>query len=285
MKIDSKTSIKRLKNQKKGIIINNRESKRNASKQEASSEKRVKQESLSANFVKKLREGNTITQNTQQTIQSQTKVVTAKIAEQKKIDPDVRDKKDSKSDKPARTVNFDISNESVVSFTKPTKKLVGKTLLAKKKDTSKNEQKSLSDIFSNQSDQSKNQTESNISGITKKYEADKNSKSNKEVNVCPEEDPLPSNETNKIDLNKRKKQKYKEKTTNNKKSDETSKSVYRVNGKASSLFGNNPDIPIIGQRFVKPVDEPIFTEITFADLNIHPYMVSIWIINIILLFI
>ncbi|KYM76369.1 hypothetical protein ALC53_13396 [Atta colombica] len=42
----------------------------------------------------------------------------------------------------------------------------------------------------------------------------------------------------------------------------------------SSLFGNNPDIPTIGQRFVKPVNEPVFTEITFADLNIHPYMIS-----------
>jgi len=202
--------------------------------------------------------------------------VTAKVAEQKKIEQsDVTDKKDSKSDKPARTVSFDIPNhESVVSFTKTTKEHVGKTLLAKKKDTSKNKQKSLSDVFSNQSDQSKNQTESNTSSVTKKKEADKNSESNEEANVCPEETLLSSNEIKKIDLSKRKKQKYKEKTAKNKKSDETSNSAHRINGKSSSLFGNNPDIPIIGQRFVKPVDEPIFTKITFADLNIHPFMVS-----------
>ena len=52
--------------------------------------------------------------------------------------------------------------------------------------------------------------------------------------------------------------------------------MHRASGKMSSLFGNNPDIPTIGQRFVKPVNEPVFTEITFADLNIHPYMVSIY---------
>jgi hypothetical protein len=231
---------------------------------------------LSANCIKKLGEADTTTaRNAQQAVRSQTKDVAAKAAKQKKIEQlDVTDKKDSKSDKPDRTVSFDIPNESVVSFTKTTKEHVGKTLLARKKDTSKNKQKSLSDIFSNQSDQSKNQTKSNISSVTKNYEAAKNSESTEEANVCPKEKPLPVNEIKSIDSNKRKKQKYKEKTTNNKKSDETSKPGHRVSGKASSLFGNNPDIPVIGQRFVKPVDEPIFTEITFADLNIHSFMVS-----------
>lgn len=43
--------------------------------------------------------------------------------------------------------------------------------------------------------------------------------------------------------------------------------------KSSSLFGNNPQVPNIGQRLVKPVQEEIFTGITFDDLNIHPHMV------------
>ncbi|KAL4706834.1 hypothetical protein ACJJTC_010068 [Scirpophaga incertulas] len=42
----------------------------------------------------------------------------------------------------------------------------------------------------------------------------------------------------------------------------------------SSLFKNNPDIPQIGQRAVKPLVEKVFAGTTFADLNIHPHSVA-----------
>ncbi|KAG7202034.1 hypothetical protein KM043_004718 [Ampulex compressa] len=45
-------------------------------------------------------------------------------------------------------------------------------------------------------------------------------------------------------------------------------------GKISSLFGNNPEVPNIGQRLVKPINEPVFTKLNFTDLNVHPFMVS-----------
>ncbi|KAJ8677157.1 hypothetical protein QAD02_012944, partial [Eretmocerus hayati] len=44
-------------------------------------------------------------------------------------------------------------------------------------------------------------------------------------------------------------------------------------GKISSLFGNNPEVPYIGQRLVRPVNENVFTADTFSDLNIHKYSV------------
>lgn len=48
----------------------------------------------------------------------------------------------------------------------------------------------------------------------------------------------------------------------------------KSSGKISSLFGNNPEVPNIGQRYVKPVQENVFSGINFSDLDIHPYSVS-----------
>ncbi|XP_045513360.1 probable ATP-dependent RNA helicase CG8611 [Pieris brassicae] len=42
----------------------------------------------------------------------------------------------------------------------------------------------------------------------------------------------------------------------------------------SSLFKNNPDVPRMGQRAVKPVVEKVFAGRTFQDLNLHPHIVS-----------
>lgn len=44
-------------------------------------------------------------------------------------------------------------------------------------------------------------------------------------------------------------------------------------GKVTSLFHNNPEIPDIAHRAVKPVREVVFSELCFEDLNLHPYMV------------
>ncbi|KYQ57421.1 hypothetical protein ALC60_03382 [Trachymyrmex zeteki] len=179
----------------------------------------------------------------------------------------------SKSDKIPSAANSNFTNESTVSFIKTTKEHVGRTLLAKKRDDSKSESKrSLSDIFSNQL---KNQNESDAPNLTQKHGISKdNFKSDKKYEVTKESPVLKNTKKTDI-LNKKKEKRFKKKIiNNNKESDETPKLIYRASGKMSSLFGNNPDIPTIGQRFVKPVNEPVFTEITFVDLNIHPYMIS-----------
>ncbi|XP_045507098.1 probable ATP-dependent RNA helicase CG8611 isoform X1 [Colias croceus] len=52
------------------------------------------------------------------------------------------------------------------------------------------------------------------------------------------------------------------------------KQKQRSGGWISSLFKNNPDVPRIGQRAVKPVVEKVFAGTTFADLNIHPHSIA-----------
>lgn len=44
--------------------------------------------------------------------------------------------------------------------------------------------------------------------------------------------------------------------------------------KHSSLFGNNPEVPKMGQRLVKPVQETVFTGASFESLDIHPHCVK-----------
>lgn len=48
----------------------------------------------------------------------------------------------------------------------------------------------------------------------------------------------------------------------------------RSGGWISSLFKNNPDVPRMGQRAVKPVVEKVFAGTTFSDLDIHPHSVA-----------
>lgn len=251
--------------------------------QEIGHKKRIKQKSLSTIVAKKLKQANIVNQNVRQQSQTLFQNKTGKT-ESKNIKISDVTKEDLKPDKVFSTVNSD-TNKPIISFAKTTKENFGKTLLAKRRSTSGSEQKkSLSDIFSSQS---KNQNESNISIIQKhdKKESmtvdtkssqkhDINSKRQKEFMTAATKSPV-SKKAKGIDiLNKRK---YKEKSIDNdRESDKTPKLIHRV-GKTSSLFGNNPDVPTIGQRFVKPVHEPVFTEITFADLNIHPFMVGIYI--------
>ncbi|KAK7793304.1 hypothetical protein R5R35_007629 [Gryllus longicercus] len=45
-------------------------------------------------------------------------------------------------------------------------------------------------------------------------------------------------------------------------------------GKFTSLFGNNPEIPAVPRRAVRPVQEPIFSDENFSDLPIHKFLVS-----------
>ena len=50
--------------------------------------------------------------------------------------------------------------------------------------------------------------------------------------------------------------------------------MHKPPGKISSLFGHNPEIPHIGQRLIKPINEPVFAVTSFTDFNIHPFMIS-----------
>ncbi|CAK1548248.1 unnamed protein product [Leptosia nina] len=42
----------------------------------------------------------------------------------------------------------------------------------------------------------------------------------------------------------------------------------------SSLFKNNPNVPRMGQRAVKPLVEKVFAGTTFQDLNLHPHSIA-----------
>ncbi|XP_070155084.1 ATP-dependent DNA helicase DDX31 isoform X2 [Polyergus mexicanus] len=260
-----KTSIKRLKNQSlgnKGIAANNKS--KNMNTQKIESKKRIKQISLSTIFANKLKEANAVTQNAQSQIVPCVKDIMAKAPESGKI------KQSDKSNKVLSIANCDITNEQTVSFTKITKQHIGETLLAKKRNILIEQKRSLSNIFSGRFKNESNKIELNVS-----HDIDKDSKLNKKSEIVTEKSPT-LKVMERIDiLNKRDDKEHKEKiVNNNRKSDKSPKLMHKAGGKISSLFGNNPDVPTIGQRLVKPVDEPVFTKIIFADLNIHPYMIS-----------
>lgn len=263
-----------MKNQslgKKGIAVNNKELK-NVNTQGAESKKRMKQKSLSTIFAKKLKEANAVTRNVQPRILSQVKNITAKDIESEKIkQSDLTDRKDLKSTKALSVANSNITNEQTISFTKITKQCIGETLLAKKRDTLIEQKKSLSDIFSSQL---KNESNKNELNVSQKHDINKDNKLNKKSEIVADKSPT-LKITERVDiLNKRNRRKRKGKIVNNhRESDKIPKLIHKAGGKISSLFGNNPDVPTIGQRLVKPVDEPVFTKITFADLNVHPFMV------------
>lgn len=270
----SKTSIKRLKNQsfgKKDIVVNNKESK-NINAPKAEPKKRIKQRSLSAIFAKKLKEANAVTQNVPLQILSGGKdLVKERNAVSEKIKQSNLTDKNLKSNKVLSAATSDSTNEQMISFAKVTKQHIGETLLARKRDTLIEQKKSLSDIFASPLKNESNKDELNVFA---KHDIDKDNKLNKKSEIVPEKSPT-LNITEKIEIsNKKNERKRKGKSINNhRESDKIPKLIHKTGGKISSLFGNNPDVPTIGQRSVKPVDEPVFTEITFADLDVHPFMV------------
>lgn len=155
------------------------------------------------------------------------------------------------------------------------------TVIRKRNDNSSGQKKSLSEIFSNTSGKVDSDSSTfNFGNVTKsesdlqisvsKFKNEGNFK-NKKTNIHEREGKRFNSEvrTNKRnERNDRSNKKFKGK-------DE--RVVNRNSGKVSSLFGNNPDVPNIGQRFVKPVQENVFSGINFSDLNIHPYSVCIFI--------
>lgn len=264
--------IEKAKNKVKASTLNNV-----SVKETSTIKKRIKQKSLGTIVAKKLKESN---QNQSSVIQNELKIKPQinNIHE----DPQQRISKVEAYKNNIETSNKinDISNNPIISFTKTTKENYGKSILARKRkiiDT--NSKRTLSSIFSRQSE---SEDVSLLNSLKKIQQEQSEKKDQKESN---EESKKISNSSEKINFDKKKKKKQIEKfKTDNDNNIEDDKNIHfshKSLGKISSLFGHNPEIPNIGQRLVKPINEPIFTGTTFTDLNIHPFMVSILYICII----
>ncbi|XP_014223293.1 probable ATP-dependent RNA helicase DDX31 [Trichogramma pretiosum] len=96
------------------------------------------------------------------------------------------------------------------------------------------------------------------------------------LNVNQESDGAPLNKKRKFgtDSAKRPFEKFNDKTRSDVHASDQNSKLHSKSGKISSLFGNNPIVPHIGQRFVRPIDEKVFTAEKFSDLNIHPHAVA-----------
>lgn len=79
--------------------------------------------------------------------------------------------------------------------------------------------------------------------------------------------------TNLLDLSENK-GKFHGKSYQDLSDDITIKQKPRSGGWISSLFKNNPTIPRLGQRAVKPLVEKVFAGKVFADLDVHPHSVA-----------
>nr|XP_031840983.1 probable ATP-dependent RNA helicase DDX31 [Nomia melanderi] len=271
----------------------------------AGTKQRVKQKSLAAIVAKKLEGSGSVSQSLKgNKVQ---KKVTFKVPSDgvnKKLKQEshrVALNVEHKDVEVKKSLSSSVSEDSkapVISFTKVTKENFGKTLLARKrviKDT--DSKKTLSSIFSKEAEPQN--TEVSLLSSLKRLDRDEDIVPKKKSKVEQEE---PSSVTKEVGRNNKKKKKLKEQKTSSsvvekidvgvkkkkrhiekstdkpdneekeeKKANVTHKSI---GGKISSLFGHNPEIPNIGQRFVKPINEPVFTGTTFKDLNIHPFMIS-----------
>ncbi|KAM3966675.1 ATP-dependent DNA helicase DDX31 [Aphomia sociella] len=108
----------------------------------------------------------------------------------------------------------------------------------------------------------------NLGQIYKKLEGEPQKKILK-----PSTAPTTNLDTNLRDLSENK-GKYQGKNYQELNDDLQIKQKPRSGGWISSLFKNNPDVPRIGQRAVKPLTEKVFAGKTFTDLDIHPHSVA-----------
>ncbi|KAK0172219.1 hypothetical protein PV328_005566 [Microctonus aethiopoides] len=159
---------------------------------------------------------------------------------------------------------------TTVSFIKNNKATGLKTILAKPRIEDR-PTKSLSDIFSNKIPTDSTSDDNNL--------LKSNVVSGEKIIHTRIEDNSSEQSERFINNKRPTKSKMKDRKVDNKfdntKNNSSDKPYNKFSGKISSLFGNNPDVPTIGQRLVKPVNEAVFSEkITFSDLDIHPFMVS-----------
>lgn len=269
----------------KSKVPNNNESKNVSIRENSTTKKRIKQKSLGTIVAVKLKGTNTPNKNQSSVVQNKLKTKSQVSIKQKQSQHEISKEptKEYKNDIETSDSLTNKANEAsdvpVISFTKVTKENFGKTLLARKRNiTDTNTKKTLSSIFSKRPESEVKET--SLFDSSKKREPDENDISKKKAKEeFKEESKKPSDSPEKINLGKKKKKKQLEKSkTDNNSNVGDNKNInfsHKPVGKISSLFGHNPDIPNIGQRLVKPINEPIFTGTTFTDLKIHPFMVSI----------
>ncbi|XP_053596514.1 probable ATP-dependent RNA helicase CG8611 [Microplitis demolitor] len=207
------------------------------------SNKRVKQKSLAA----------IVAQN-----KNRAKLAATNVESSKKLSGILKNSKDK--DKESK-------DSELVSFVKPSTTGL-KTILAKPKVDNKSG-KSLVDIYNKKYDDKSNFNLLINSTVTDKSQEEKN-KSFEVKSFDKNSDK--NNYGDRKNLND--KSKFKNNSGHEKKPDRERVYNNKPSGKISSLFGNNPEIPKIGQRLVKPVNEPVFSKVTFTELGLHPYAVS-----------
>ncbi|XP_049888023.1 probable ATP-dependent RNA helicase CG8611 isoform X2 [Pectinophora gossypiella] len=98
------------------------------------------------------------------------------------------------------------------------------------------------------------------------------------VNKVPKRASSPPAKSDDLSVNLRdlaeNKGKYKGKNYQDLSDDIQIKQKPRAGGWISSLFKNNPDVPRVGQRAVKPIVEKVFAGKTFEDLGLHPHSIA-----------
>ena len=257
------------------------ELKHDSVKESDVAKRRIKQKSLGAIVAQRLR-GTNQSQSSiiQNKLKSKPQVNLKHTQSQQKIskEPIKAQKSDTETNNSLSNKSNEVSDVPNISFTKVTRENFGKTLLARKrKITDTNSKQTLSSIFSKQSESETKQV-SLLDSLKRKEVEKRDVPEKKARKEFKEESGESSSLPEKIGFNKKKKKKQLDKSKTDINSTEDNKSInisHKSVGKISSLFGHNPEIPNIGQRLVKPINEPIFTGTTFDDLKIHPFTVSI----------
>lgn len=243
----------------------NNEKLKSDSVSEANTKKRIKQKSLGTIVKQKLNANSTFNKNQSFDIKKLKTKPQANF-EQKQLQqkvattPNKIDKIDADKNKSSN----ETSNIPTISFTKVSNENFGKTILAKRRNTT-DSKKTLSSIFSKQTE-SANENVSLLDSF-KKIESESVPKSNAKQEFKKESEIASGNK-------KKKKQTERSKNENDNYVENSRSTSNKSFGKIASLFGHNPEIPNIGQRFVKPINEPVFAGTTFSDLNVHPFMIS-----------
>ncbi|KAK9306246.1 hypothetical protein QLX08_002980 [Tetragonisca angustula] len=276
--------ILNLMRQKKNKVAKSKvasnELKHNSVKESDVAKRRIKQKSLGAIVAQRLR-GTNQSQSSiiQNKLKSKPQVNLKHTQSQQKIskEPIKAQKSDTETNNSLSNKSNEVSDVPNISFTKVTRENFGKTLLARKrKITDTNSKQTLSSIFSKQSESETKQV-SLLDSLKRKEVEKRDVPEKKARKEFKEESGESSSLPEKIGFNKKKKKKQLDKSKTDINSTEDNKSInisHKSVGKISSLFGHNPEIPNIGQRLVKPINEPIFTGTTFDDLKIHPFTIS-----------
>nr|XP_012145809.1 PREDICTED: probable ATP-dependent RNA helicase CG8611 [Megachile rotundata] len=277
---DDDSILNLMRSQKTGTqkinVTNSSKIKHDSNKKINTAKKRVKQKLLGTIVAQKLKETNKVNQNQASVVHSKlksnvkSKDTDNKTLKQKAVKSVKKNEEGTETNKSLSAEGSEVSNDPVISFTKVTKENFGKTLLARKrKSPDKSSNKTLASIFSKQKE-----PEKDVSLLSSFGKADS-------VEEVPPKKNFKFDEPKTVSFtnhSKKEKQKHAEKPTRKSnisvENEKGTQVLHKSSGKISSLFGHNPEIPHIGQRLVKPINEPVFAATNFTDLNIHPFMIS-----------